>query len=282
MSKHDRENTDTSRRNFTKAIVTAAVAAPVVASLTNCGKPKEQKTEMTSAPSDGPKINGCFGAGLPGTGVFTEHIPPMGIDGGNGSLIIETHNKLQLRAGTTSEYEDVNENPNDRYGEIKNVRVITETGKLLYLEDVRYGDTLPDGCQLQLWYQRISATAPTPAPTPPQPADCIYDPREDFKRPADVTIKGGRGGQFFRMTLPSALGPEENTFKCGRPTRYKHADASTARSHFRVGQWRMVGPDGAVLFDPSITGKFEDNVLNTTRVPEHFRFYIFFKDYQTR
>ena len=91
---------ETSRRQFTKAIVTAAIAVPVLSSVTNCNQRPEQRTEPKTTPDDGPKITSCFGVSA-GSGTITEHIPPIGIDGGSGSLIIETHNKLSRRPGPT-------------------------------------------------------------------------------------------------------------------------------------------------------------------------------------
>ena len=276
MEKKNLDFTDSSRRNFTKAMVTAAVAAPVFASMIGCAKPNEQKTAAVAKSDGGPKRTPCFGEG-PETGITAEHIPPIGVDGGNGSIIIETHNILALRPGTF-EYQDTGTGDN-RYGEIEQVRVITELSMPPYLEDVRYGAPLSDGCQLLLWYQKISASAPTPPPTPP--ADCHYDPNETFNRPADVTVKGGGHGQPFTMTFPGALKPGENTFKCNLPTRYTHADVTPGRNHFRVGKWRIIGPDGSVVVDPSQGIRFEDSVKDANRIPEHFRFYIFLKDYQS-
>src|SRR5690242_16527460 len=121
--KEDPKGEKTSRRQFTKAIVTAAVAAPVITSIASCAKPSEP-TPSTAAKSDeGPKASACFGV-KPGTGIPAEHIPPMGIDGGNGSIIVETHNKLVKKPGAAFEYEDAPELPDDRYGELEQVRVI--------------------------------------------------------------------------------------------------------------------------------------------------------------
>jgi hypothetical protein len=252
----------------------------VIVSLAGCTKPNDAPpvTQPTPSAGEGPKASACFGVKA-GVGIPADHIPPMGIDGGNGSIIIETHNKLLKRPGAAFEYEDVPESADDRYGELEQVRVITEMVKPPYIIDVRYGEPLPDGCQLQLWYQRISPTAPTPHPTPPQQPDCLYDESDIFNRPADVVIKGGRGAQFFRMTFPGQLNPQDNSFKCARPNRYKHADPASGRNHFRVGKWRIVDAGGNIPVDPTL-GKFEDSVKDTTRLPEHFRFYVFFKDFQ--
>lgn len=288
MKKHDRDNTDTSRRNFTKAMVTAAVAAPVVASITSC-KSNSPQSATTSVRTAGP----CRLEVFPSAGGIEEHIPPMEFDGGNGSLLIESRNRLVRMAGGPP-YKSV-EDPliaeeHDMLGDLLRVRVITELIDDPYITDVIYGD-LADDCELLLWYQKVTAMAgPPPAPSPtgaPGPIDCTYI-ADAFNRDPDVRVKGGRKavGRRFTITFKnSRLGPEELTYKCSRSSRYRDTDDGSARGHFRVGQWRIVASDGVSVVRDSSTGRpFEDSInapaSNPHYRPEHFRLYVTYKDYQ--
>lgn len=232
------------RRSFTKRLVIAAMSAPLLSSIA-CRR--------------GPEMKECCPAGT-----FEEHIPPMGIDGGGGSLIVESRNKL-TEGGTRLEYvEEGIDNP-DRYGELDQLRVISELLDPPYVRDVRYTG-FPDGCALLLWYQRIK---------PGQ--ECQYDFETPYPAQPDVHIIGGhKDVRFYKMTVTNKqLTSREPSFKCGRPHRYKHPDHDADPKHFRLGRWRVVRADGSTIF--------EDSTRNTGQQrPEHFHLYVTFRHYQLR
>lgn len=270
--KNDNDSSEkTSRRQFTKGVLTTAVVLPVVASIScqtaPCPPPPPPPTELN--PPTGPTMGKCFPSG----GGTLEHIPPMGFDGGGGSLLIETTTPL-VKNGAV--YQDVPAIPDDKIGDILEVRVVTEMAKRPYVDDVRYY-LLPPDCKLRFWYQYLLAS--------PGPNDCQYQPIPNFDvKTHDVEIIGGKKSasppRTLSMSFPEDLKAKEKTYKCKHPHRYRQADKTGNSGHFRVGQWRIVDINGNVVKD-NVTGKpFEDNVNNATTIPEHFRFYVTFDHYE--
>ena len=267
MKKDANSPETTSRRQFTKAIVTAAVAAPIVASVACKTEPSAQPNPVgqnSSSPAAraGSEVTvGMREECFPSGGGLLEHIPPMGVDGGGGSLLIETTAKLKKGAGSTYE-DDVAPDAEDKLGDIKIVHVITEQAKHPYLTIVRYS-TLPTECRLLLWYQFLKRDAGTD--------DCDYV-ASTFPGSADVEIWGGNktAGHAMKMTFREDLKSKEKTYKCKHPHRYRQADKGGNEGHFRVGQWQIVDKDRKILFS--------DNV-NSANIPEHFRFYVTFDHY---
>lgn len=264
----------TSRRQFTKAMVTAAVAAPIVASVASC-----RKTTPPRPP--GVVRDECF----PSDGTVLDHIPPMGFDGG-GSMTVETRNEVDTTDSRPPfRYKEANTitDERDMYGDLIQVRVITELIDYPYVSDVRFIGLPPD-CQLLLWYQKINAT-PGPSPSPrPGPFDCVYIP-DNFNRPPDVQIFGGRkaaSNRRFEMAFQNRkMTPKETSYKCSRSFRYKDANDASPRSHFRIGQWRvaLIGQTTAIL---DSNGRPIQDTVNTplpTPRPEHFRLYVTFDHY---
>jgi hypothetical protein len=250
----------TSRRQFTKAVVTAAVAVPVVASLSCKSEPSPPVQQAQPVAQTGPAQEACFPSG----GNTEEHIPPMGFDGGGGSLLIETTGEI---AKNGSYYEELNPTSDDKLGDIKEIAVITESLKPPYVNLTRYF-ALPPNSQLWLWYQYLKAN--------PGNKNCDYDsPGAD----PVVKIQGGNkaANRPLRMIFPEDLRPKEKAFKCGHPNRYRHADQNEAH-HFRVAKWRIVDGNGNVVKDAQ--GRpFEDSVNNMNTLPEHFRFYVTYDHY---
>jgi len=257
MSKHAPDITDTSRRNFTKAIVAAAVATPIAASLVGCQKKSTNSNLAAPSPvPGGPSIVACDSA----TTGIEEHIPPMELDG-SGSLRLELSNMLRTTSGAAPfrYVEDGIRRANDRYGELESVLVISELYPKVddqYISVKNYSG-LPPGSQLLLWYQKIFP------PNPPGGDDtdvgyenvATYPPRDP-----DVRIIGGPGnGRYFEMTLKhKELAPRDFSHKPGRPWRYTHRPDATIAGlgrHFRIGQWRIVGPDGETVVAPNFEGR---------------------------
>jgi hypothetical protein len=249
----------TSRRQFTKAIVTAAVAAPIVASMASCKGSESQNNSATPSATPtptGPVIIPCA-AGAHGE----DHIPPMGIDGG-GSLRLELSNKLTT-ADTQSPFTYVETgitNANERYGELESVVVIAEFFPKVnneYLSINTYTG-FPSGSQLLLWYQKIF---PRNEPGPNDPDVGFENVATYPDRDPDVRIIGGPGnGRYFQMIIKhKKLPPQpDKSHKNGRPWRYHHqsdANIPGLGRHFRIGQWRIVNSGGEVVVAPGFEGR---------------------------
>src|SRR5262249_3421204 len=89
-----------------------------------------------------------------------EHIPPMEIYGG-GALTIYSPNKLKTtstRNGPFTYLEDGVSDPENRFGEIEAVLVVSETNSKPFVSVAAYTGLLP-GTQLLLWYQDIAQVA---------------------------------------------------------------------------------------------------------------------------
>src|SRR5882724_7325962 len=109
----------TSRRQFAKGMIAAAVAAPIAASIMSCQN-KSTNANLSAAPTtDGPSMVACRG-----DLTTEEHIPPMELDG-SGSLRVELSNKIETRdTSSPFRYYEVGiNNANDRYGELESVLV---------------------------------------------------------------------------------------------------------------------------------------------------------------
>jgi hypothetical protein len=182
----------TSRRQFTKAIVTAAVAAPVAASLAGCAKGPDG-TPAASTPSPGPSTVPTAGtaastsecctitqlAGLKeisfaGALGIEDHIPPMRLDG-DGSLVIDSRLKFAESGTGTGPFtytEDGSTDDDDRYGDIRGAVVLTEIPTEPFVKISIYFELQP-GAELLLWYQDISAS--------PVGDDDVTYPRSPFQ-----------------------------------------------------------------------------------------------------
>jgi|GEM_PF-2194546 len=254
----------TSRRQFTRTIVTAAVAAPIAASLAACrpepsppgttppGSPTQPGTPSASAtpsPISGPcqcpstphdgYTEISFGNDHPGG--TEEHIPPMRIDGG-GSLIVDSRHKLKPNGSGNGPFtydEDGVTDPDDRYGEIDRVTVITEIATEPFLQAVIFSGFQP-GTQLWLWYQNIS-------PTPVDPDDTTYPPVTFPDNDPDIKFIGGRGANTFKLFVKKKRLDESKSHKKNRPRRYAHSGGGVMARHFRIGQWRLVTSTGTTL-----------------------------------
>jgi hypothetical protein len=279
MSKHDPEIAHTSRRDFTKAIVTAAVAVPVVASLTGCQKQTTTREALaTPTPASGATRQECFPSG----GGTEEHIPPIGLDGGGGSMIVDTRNRMVTSDPRAPfhyvEHPDITRE-HDMLGDLRKVRVITELADDPFITDTQY-TLFESDCYLLLWYQTIAgAAAPSPKPSP-GPVDCIYG-SNDFNRDPDVSIRGGRkaAGRRFSITTNERVF-EDMSYKCGNSYRYRHPDPGGPRTHFRVGQWRIVRSDGVTPVTDILGNPLEDNTSpQKDPLRDHFRLYLTFRDF---
>ncbi len=257
MKRDSKSIETTSRRQFTRAMVTAAVAAPIAASMVGCSRPEPSTPTGSPTPTSAPTAAATASqTGTTGTHradcaceaithdgyteiTFSgfdleEHIPPMGIDGG-GSLIVDSRNKLKTLStgsGPFTYLEDGVADPDDRYGEIEAVMVITETDTKPFVRVAVYNGLLPS-TQLLLWYQNIAQI--------PQGDDTDFPPVPFPDNDPDVRFVGGRETNPFRMTVKTKkLNGRKSSYKKNRPHRFKHADGGSMARHFRIGQWRLV------------------------------------------
>jgi len=249
----------TSRRNFTKSMFAAAVAAPLAASMVGCKAPGDQANVPTPTASSetltGPTIVKCAAK------LTEEHIPPMTIDG-SGSLRIELSNKLKTgdSASPFIYIEDGIRVPNERYGELESVLIISEFFPKVnnqFMSIANYVG-LPAESQLLLWYQKIF---PADAPGTGV-ADVLFETVATYPpNDPDVRIIGGPGnGRYFKMILKHKALPAtpDPTHKDGRQWRYTHqADPNIPGlgRHFRIGQWKIVGSDGVTVVAPNFEGR---------------------------
>jgi hypothetical protein len=259
----------TSRRQFTRTIVTAAVAAPIAASLAACrpepsppgttppGSPTQPGTPSASATTTPTQTSGpCPCTATPHNGYteisfgsagghVDEHIPPMRIDGG-GSLIVDSRHKLKPNGtgnGPFTYDEDGVADPDDRYGEIDRVTVLTEIATEPFLQAVIFSGFQP-GTQLWLWYQNIS-------PTPADPDDTTYPPVTYPDNDPDIKFIGGRKPNPFKLFVKKKRLVESQSHKKNRPRRYAHTGGGVMARHFRIGQWRLINSAGATLVGAS-------------------------------
>lgn len=236
--KEDPKSTETtSRRQFTKTIVTAAVAAPIVATVA-CKRGEEPKQTTNVA-----KTEKCPVKVVEKTGYVEsiwdfpihgeDHIPPMDIEGG-GSLIIDSKNKLEKKSGSGSgpfRYEDVTAEEHDLYGEILGATIISEMKEAPFLHISNYTGFLP-GAKLYLWYQFLKNSSGSNETDYEEPN---YQPNNP-----DVIIKGGRGANKLSITIKMKEFDKSKSHKVNRPHRFKHLKGGGVPKHFRIGQWRFV------------------------------------------
>lgn len=241
-----------SRRQFTRAMVTAAVAAPMAASMVGCGT-GSSGPPAASMPAAGPSAaatdraplttgenpctrtvrDGYTEISFGGSSKIEEHIPPMFFRGG--SLIIDSRNKMNETGSGNGPFtytEDGVSDPNDRYGDIRGATVITETTDVPFVKLAMYSGLLP-GAQLLLWYQNISAT-------PQGDDDAFYPPVTFSDNDPDVRVIGGRGADFLKIIIKRKKLGTGKSHKSKLPNRFTHASGGGLARHFRIGQWRLV------------------------------------------
>src|SRR5688572_10446926 len=131
----------TSRRQFTRAVVTAAVATPIAASMLACAGGKKTaestpKQDCPDCPVEVKEVDEYLQIDYAPAINIEDHIPPMGL-GGGGSLTIDSKNKLTEKGGGPYTYEDnVVTVPRDKYGQIDGAFVITESATKPFLKRV--------------------------------------------------------------------------------------------------------------------------------------------------
>jgi len=253
----------TSRRQFTRTLVTAAVAAPIAASMAGCKNEPSGPTEGAKVRRDEP----CLAKTTVGNGYTEitcdapvspeEHIPPMGIDGG-GSLIIDSRHKFLVSGSGPYTYVEDSVPNVDRYGDIETVRVVTEMTDTPFVKHVIYAGFAP-GTQLLLWYQDISQS-------PQDPDDTTFPNTSYPPNGSDIRIVGGKGANLFKMAVKRRAFDTDKSHKKGRPNRFKHVGGGGMARHFRIGQWSLVNSAGAPLV--------------TQSGDERYQFYVWFGDYQ--
>lgn len=269
-----------SRRQFTRTIVTAAVAAPVLASMASCKGERDGGTPTpTPGTSPSPADRGAATTGdcpcklTKGEGfteisfgsesvVLQDHIPPMRIEGG-GSLVIDSRHKLKEEGTGTGPFtytEDGVEDDEDRYGDIKGAWVITENDTNPFVKISNYGDLLP-GAQLLLWYQDISAS-------PVGDDDATYPLGAFPDGDPDVKVIGGRGANHFKIVVKKKRLDGTKSHKPKKPNRFTHNSGGALARHFRIGQWRIVNAAGSTIVGATEPGN------------ENYTFFVRFGEFQ--
>jgi hypothetical protein len=255
MSKQTNDSIKTSRRQFTGMAVSAAMAASLTAckskgtdSTNQTAKQDEQEcpAKLTVMP-DYTEI--IYGIG-PIAGV--DHIPPMGLEGG-GSLVIDFRYYLNESGSGSGPYtymEDARLEDRYRYGDIKGALVITETDSGSYLRKTEYIG-FPTGTQLWIWYQEIDPRNPSGSPD-----EIDYKPLPNPLPDPDVTIRGGRASEYFRVQTKKKKLERHKSHKKYRPHRLKHTGGGGMPSHFRIGLWRFVKNNGTMTI---VEGKGDEN-----------------------
>jgi hypothetical protein len=256
MEDQQKDPATTSRRDFTKAVITAAIAAPV-ASIASSTLGQRRKKTADDCPVRVIEGSGYTEITLIQETEVEEHIPPMGIEGG-GSLTIDSRNQL-LHSGSKPfvyvEEADI-QDPN-RYGDIEAANIITELTDKPWLKVSYYAGFLP-GTQLLLWYQPISATA--------QGNDTNFPPQSYPDDDPDIRIVGGAGAAKFQMLVKKAKFKTDKSHKENRPYRFKHTKGGVLGRHFRIGQWRFLNKAGTLVVGDSGA--------------ENYRIFLTFADYQ--
>ena len=251
----------TNRRQFAQAVVTAAVAASMVGCKTSEPSTQPGSSASPGAPTTAPTTSqpgttgttkadcDCQTTAHQGYTEITfkgfvtpeEHIPPMEIFGG-GSLTIDSNHKLKTLttgSGPFTYLEDGVSDPDDRYGEIEAVLVVSETTSKPFVSVASYTALLP-GTQLLLWYQDIAPVA--------QGDDTDFPDGNFPDNDPDVRFIGGREANPFRMTVKrKKFGAGTKSHKEHRPHRFKLTDGGSLARNFRIGQWRLVDSTGATL-----------------------------------
>lgn len=243
MSRQKDESMNTSRRQFTKAVVSAAVAVPIMASVA-C---KSDNTNNANSVASTATSKTCELQEADGNGYSSltwarkppeDHIPPMGIVGGS-SLIIDSTNIFRETAsgGGTFTYDEEPSLPNNkRYGNIEGVTIITEALSVPYLTHTYYNAFQP-GTKLWIWYQNIKATA--------SGDDTDFD---NIGADPDMKINGGKGADGFRIVIGRKKFDYEKSHRKNRPHRYRHVNIGGER-HFRIGKYQFLSASNQVLFE---------------------------------
>lgn len=261
--KNDNDSSEkTSRRQFTKAALTAAVATPIAASMLACdgGKKTAESSpakNSSECPVEVKEEDGYLQIDYDAEITPEDHIPPMGFDGG-GSLTIDSKNKLTEKGGGPYTYEDdVVTVPHDKYGEINGAFVITEYKIKPFLKRVEYNSIQP-GAELLLWYQDIDPRNPSGSD------ETDYKPLPSPLPEPDIRVKGGGGGRVLTITSQRKKFDPSKSHKKNRPHRFRHADGGGPGSHFRIGRWELKRGN------TTIVGAQDD---------DNYQIYLYFEDY---
>lgn len=235
------EVVSTSRRNFTTALLTAAAAAPLAASMPGCSKPT---ADPCSCPDPKGQPVKCSFV-IPGL-ELEPHEPPIG--GGGGSFKLETYRPLVLKATSGSAARPFKYEPTTPYyTEIYKVQVISEKEKY-FLSDHYYLNFRQS--YLGIWLQNNRAVAGSPADWYP-PIVSGTEPQILF------TFVNRDGINYFVLESDAELRPSAS-FKQSRPYRYDHPDY-TAGQHFRFAKWSLFYPTPADVIT-GLGGPFEEDL----------------------
>lgn len=257
--KNDNDSSEkTSRRQFTKAIVTAAVAVPIAATVAcKSDAPTSvstgpAKTDLT-CPVTSQTVNGITESTWDFPVHAEEHIPPMGFDGG-GSLIVDSKNELKLKMGAQFTFEDTIQGV-DAYGEIVGATIIIEMSTEPFLKIKNYSGFAP-GTQLWLWNQSLQNQQ--------GPKEIDYEPEPQGGYPAndpDVKITGGKTGSPLSIIVKKKDLDSAKSHKTNRPYRYKHVTGGAITKHFRIAQYQFVKPNANPQIPPTVLAqrKGDDN-----------------------
>lgn len=247
----------TSRRHFTKAIVAAAVAVPIVVSMTGCPKPSKPDPCTCPEPQPAEPIKCEFR--IPG--METEpHEPPIIVS--NGSLRVdlsrEFDTSIEIGPGVRNYRYKLKE---EYFTEINRVQVLTEREKNIstdyYYLNFRQA-------YLGLWLQKNTAPADQdPVWTPPISGE------------PQILFSFYRKDLYNYFALETDLPLTQSRFKRLRRYRYEHPGYAPNQA-FRLTKWSLFYPTFADVIAVGGT-RFEEDLTATNSASEGFQLAVTFE-----
>ena len=257
MEDQSKQIEKTSRRNFTKTMIAAAVAGPIIASMTGCPKPPASESCTCPEPQPGEPIKCEFK--IPG--METEpHEPPIIVT--NGSLRLDLNRELiasRIGPGVRNYQYKLRE---EYYTEINRVQVLSERER--YISTYYYYLNFRQA-YLGLWLQKNTATMPNQDP--------VWDPPTSGE--PQILFSFYRNGPYNYLALETDLELTQSRFKRLRRFRYEHPVYSPNQA-FRLAKWSLFYPTPANV----ITGggfPFEEDLTASASTSESFQLAVTFE-----
>jgi len=245
-----------SRRQFTKSVVAATIAVPIVASMTACPKPPTSNPCTCPDPSEGEPVKCEFR--MPG--LETEpHEPPITVTSGSFKLDLNRAFRPPERTGSTDRpwrYKLAEE----YYTEINRVQVLTERDHNIstdyYYLNFRQA-------YLGIWLQKNTAAANQ---TP------VWSP---FTVEPQILFMFYRNGDYNLFALETDQELTPSRFKRLRPYRYEHPEYPQTQA-FRLAKWSLFYPTPANVITVGGT-RFEDDLTTEGTTSEGFQLGVTFE-----